>query len=310
MEPAVTRFGGALSAAIALLIALSVPTVSSPGEEPLLGRWEGAIIVRPAELEVGLAIEFQRQGGELRGTIAFPTQSADVHALAQVDAQGSVAQWIYKDPSGDPSFFNGVISAAGGELAGTVQDGGKTLRFVLRRVASVAPRPVVTRLSADGRELRSRFDRDAGDVRLLMILSPTCTYCRSNARMVQSYVLDRIKNSHVKVYVVWERINPHDSEAESRELAALMADARASHFWAENQFAGNAFRSGAGGDASPPPWDVLLAFAPNERWVERAPAPRFSMYGARSGELPEGKPFNAARLAAQVGELLELGPMP
>jgi len=293
-----------------LVFALANPCVAAAFDntDPLLGRWEGAILVRPAELEVGLTLDVRRSNGQLEGRISFPTQSSEVHQVAQLDAQGSGAQWIYKDPSGDPSFFEGVLSDDRQQLSGTVRDGGKVMRFTLLRVTRPPSPPRVIDLAPDGTELRSLFDSDASDVRLLMILSPSCAYCRSNARIVQAYVLDRIKNPNLKVYVVWERVNADDSEALAREFASLMSDPRATHLWSEHRFTGNSFRDVVGA-TSAPPWDLALLFRPGERWTSRAPAPDFFMYDQRiSGR--DSQPIQGVKLAEKVAGLLRAQPAP
>ncbi|MEP7010927.1 MAG: hypothetical protein ABJC13_11440 [Acidobacteriota bacterium] len=292
-----------------LLLLLSPSSLSgeTATPSPLVGRWEGAILVRPAELEVGLELDLVEKDKELSGTIAFPTQGGPSHALSAVDLRESAVQIVYKDANNDASVFNGVLSADLKEISGTVLDGGKTIRFALRRVTNPAAFLPLTLLSADGSELRSRFTEDLGSVRVLLILSPTCPYCRNMARLVREYVLDRIQNPALKFLVVWEEITSNDRRAEAEDASHLLNGPRVTNYWAEHRFTGRSFQ-GALGTKTMPPWDVVLVFGPSGAWPANAPAPSpdYFMHNLKGEELPADRKFNVEKLAEEIESRLKL----
>jgi len=57
--------------------------------------------------------------------------------------------------------------------------------------------------STDMKELRDKFNKDKGNVRLLLLLSPTRPECLRGASEIQSKVLEKIKGSDVRVYAVY-----------------------------------------------------------------------------------------------------------
>src|SRR5215467_12359201 len=51
--------------------------------------------------------------------------------------------------------------------------------------------------------LRARFNQDAGKVRLIVIVDPTCPPCRWGASEIEKQVLEAIPSNQLAVYVVW-----------------------------------------------------------------------------------------------------------
>lgn len=141
------------------------------------GSWEGAVVYVPAELEVEIFVDlFQDARGVLAGLIDIPTKPIEDEPLFNLRLDGSRIFWELQRDSG--TFpYEGTLSADGREIRGTSVDRGKTVEFWLKRRDPGAPervrvQPSLHTLSATGAELKEKFNADAGNVRLVMLLSP------------------------------------------------------------------------------------------------------------------------------------------
>jgi hypothetical protein len=126
-------------------------------------------------------------------------------------------------------------------------------------------------------------------------------YCRLSARVVQRYVLDKIPDERLKVYVVWGSYKELETEADARFAAPFLPDPRAIHFWTASTAPGDLFREplkplGLGPLSA---WDSFLLFAPETRWGDAPPVPAHFMHR----DVKE-KPLNGVRLFEQVRALL------
>ncbi len=155
----------------------------------LAGFWEGVILYQPAEIELEFAVEIAPDaGGRLVGTIDLPTQRMRHHPLSVVAQDGTRVHLQFRRDSeargADAPFdFNGELAAAGGTLTGTFigfyHGGENQFPFRLERRGEPGmerpepPAPPLHALSPAGDELIAAFNRDAGAVRLVMLLSPT-----------------------------------------------------------------------------------------------------------------------------------------
>jgi pimeloyl-ACP methyl ester carboxylesterase len=150
------------------------------------GLWAGTLIYKPAEQEAEVTVELARDPqGRWVGTIDVPNQNMKFFPLANVHAAGGSVSWQFDRFSDKAGIlvqtpFTGKLSADGGTISGDFFEGGRNhVPLVLRRIGEAgSPREEprlapVTLLSESGEELRAAFNRDAGKVRLLMLLSPT-----------------------------------------------------------------------------------------------------------------------------------------
>src|SRR5436309_12164064 len=98
-------------------------------------------------------------------------------------------------------------------------------------------------------------------------------FCTVSARVVQRYVLDRIADDRLTVYVLWGPYKEHETEAVARFAAPFVPDPRAVHFWTETTAAGEIFQEplkplGLGAGSA---WDSFLLYAPETRWGDSVP---------------------------------------
>jgi hypothetical protein len=264
------------------------------------GHWEGAIVIREAVFEVELSLDLEASPeGALRGKLSLPTQFVKDMPLQNVDFDGKKISFLTVDKDGVASSFQGDLSSGGEKIAGTMTESGQSAPFHLVRTAVKEARAVdIPRLSADGKELISRFNQDAGAVRLLVVLSPTCGRCRMGALFLNRYILEKIADPRLRVYILWEKVNPQDSPAAAQDAAKLVSDERVTQLWSEERFAGRAFQREVGLETSPA-WDIFLLFSGDQRWANTPPHPVEFEHGLE-GALPKEKELDAKRLAAAI----------
>lgn len=286
---------------------LALWTGFAAGAEPprLEGHWEGVIVVRPGEFEVDIKLDLVRSAdGSLSGHLSYPNQGPKEYGLDTVQVDGGNVLITSTDEQGTVSVFQGRSVDGGDILQGDLTEGGRKAPFELRR-ADAAPRkpPAVQSLSSDGAELKNLFNHDQGQVRVLMILSPTCGTCRMGARLVERH-LEPVRNPGLSVYVVWERIGPPDTPEAAAQAAALLADEHIHHFWSAARFASSAFQASVGVQRTTA-WDVFLVFGKGARWADGPPAFNSFMHNQKMHEeLPKDRLLNASRLAEEVKSLL------
>jgi hypothetical protein len=207
MEPRKRR-----ACALLALLFLLLPVASraegpqAPGFE---GLWAGVVIFQFAETEVDLVFRFDRQADATwRGTVTLPVQGMKDRPLQKVEVNGSDITFV----KGPTETFVGKLSPDGTMITGEFTQDGEAYPFELERRSGNEPVPPLQQLSADSGELKRMFNADAGKVRLLLLMSPTCQ-CKIAARVVQRHVLEQIDDDRLRVYVVWEPIKKDDDRA-------------------------------------------------------------------------------------------------
>jgi len=293
-----------LSFVVPSLLAAAAPAAPQPSFN---GQWAGVIQVRPAELEIEFKLDIHPgPNGAPVGKISFPSQNVDSHALESLEINGKSITFVYKDEH-DVSNFSGDLLPDGFTISGNLREQENVYPFSLeRKPANLEdhPRPALRTLSAAGEELKALFNQDRDDVRLLLVVSPSCSICRDSARVVKRYVLDTIENPRLRVYVVWEPIQPSDSQKLAADSTGFLDDPRATHFWGVNRFTGTSFKQ-AVGLTKFPAWDVFLVFGPGQQWTADPPNPDFFMHNLLGNdELPKDRHLNGQKLAEVVREQL------
>jgi hypothetical protein len=280
------------------------PARSAQEGAKLEGHWEGAVIYSPATLEVDFSIDLSRDGkGIWTGTMDIPVLGVESVPLQELSVNGSRLAFTYRDPQ-RARTFSGGLAETGDLIQGDSVEGKSTASFELRRVArrEARSRPAIHSLSQDGRELATLFNQDQQDVRLLIIVAPTCERCRVGTRMVQRYVLDQIPDPDLRVYVVWLARHKDDTQEAAQKATALLPDPRVTHFWIDNPSVSDLFKPSLGLTEGTV-WDVFLSFAPGLRWMEQPPAPTSYMHMLYE-VLPKERQLDGQQLQESLKALL------
>lgn len=118
-------------------------------------------------------------------------------------------------------------------------------------------------------QLKEAFDGDAGHVRLVALLSPSCGYCVKGYRYMQR-ILDEVPDERLRMYVVWEPMLSGDNRALAERMSRKAGDPRlARHFWDPQQLSGKAWQRTL--ELPGVAWDVYFVYGPDARWDENAP---------------------------------------
>jgi len=149
-------------------------------------------------------------------------------------------------------------------------------------------------------KLRRAFNDSLGDVRMLLILSPSCPGCQEGSRDVQKQILDKIDFDHLKVFVVWFPLLDADNRDVAVRTSATFTDPRVSQFWMSDWTLGNLY-----GKVLPFPKDykyhvavdVYLIFDEKQTWRSDA-VPKPASFMHRLGE--DERLFKVETLRAMV----------
>lgn len=118
---------------------------------------------------------------------------------------------------------------------------------------------------------------------------------------MQRYVLDRVQDPNLKVYLVWGPMLGGEKEEDAREATALVPDARAIHFWTAVHSLAEALRAPAGLKEELA-WDTFLLFPRGMKWEDVPPSPAYVMHVGK--RLPPERRLNGEKMLEQVKQLL------
>lgn len=135
-------------------------------------------------------------------------------------------------------------------------------------------------LDVEMTQLRRAFNDDAGKVRLVLGVSPTCASCLRRAAMTQKQLLEAFRDPGLVAHVVW--LPTHGArERHVPEATRLLENGRATHYWDGHDSFMDLFEeplSERPGDAE----GVVMLYGPAARWSERTPpTPEAWVYEAR-----------------------------
>ena len=278
------------------------PLLAQPAN--LAGHWEGTIVVAPGESETDIFTELAGgPGKEVTGEVWFPLQHTQRYVIQSFSREGSHISFHVKDENSIVTSFEGEIAADGRSIAGKMVEGTSIAPFTLERRD---PRPEaeikLQRLSQDGSELRTAFNRHLGHPRIVVALSPFSLFSRTTLRLIARYVLAAIDDPGLRLFVVWETPKAYEAaEREIRENAPLFADPRVTHFWSPTGFLSGNY------NALSKSTDPCLLFSNDALWGGTAPAPyRFkqSRRGGSKEKIAQEAKFNAIELSFDVQALL------
>ena len=304
---------GALALAAAL--AVFAPRAAPAGVEDFAGLWRGAVVYEPAKKEIEVLVELAPGAdGALAGTIDIPSFRIEYKPLEEVRVDGREVSFLFRyhsETRGEnaPFVFEGALAEGGGAITGEFTEFTGRMPFRLERIGDAfserpAPAtPPVRAMAPAGDELRAAFNRDAGDVRLLLLLSPRCGICLSSARMIQRHVFDRLDSPRLAGYVVWGPMLGDETEAHAETATGFLDDPRVDHFWTPVHTLASALSGPVGLPADEPAWDTFLLYPPEVSWGDKPPKPAVVMHVDRS--LPKEQTLDAESLHARIAELLD-----
>lgn len=113
--------------------------------------------------------------------------------------------------------------------------------------------------------LRTQFNQDMGQTRLILFLSPTGVECITGARWVQTQLLEEYSSASLRVYAVW--LPMMGSDTPERWDKTVMPDPRATHFWDDALLLAKWFPKKIDsweGTA----WDIYYLYGPDATWEE------------------------------------------
>jgi hypothetical protein len=122
-------------------------------------------------------------------------------------------------------------------------------------------------IGTQAQTLRGAFNTDAGAVRVLALVSPTCGACLRGAADLQHGVFATIGDAKLRGSIVWvPKLDGHKANVD--EATHTVADTRASHYWDADGYLVHAYDTilGLHQDGSNPPaptyWMTQLGGAP------------------------------------------------
>lgn len=134
-----------------------------------------------------------------------------------------------------------------------------------------------TALQPSDQPLKAAFDRDRDDVRVVMLVSPTCPFCLEGVSELEAALFETERSSRLVGFIVWVPMLQGKIE-DVPSAAALAPDSRISQFWDGSNDLGLRFERLLPTPGSPA-WDVYLLYAPGVLWNGAAPPkPAFWMH--------------------------------
>ncbi len=146
--------------------------------------------------------------------------------------------------------------------------------------------------------VRKAFNADAGKVRVVMLVSPTCGMCLKGASEVSQQIA-KVDGKKVSLYAVWvPRLGGREKDVPA--ATRVVADPFTREYWDGNDLLGVAYRRVLGwkdDDA----WDVYMVYGPRAQWTgDLPPTPDFYMHQ----DAEPGLRLDASVFGAKVKELM------
>lgn len=168
------RITRALPTFFCLAALLIVPSLCR-ADDGFEGRWEGAILFKEGQIELDMVARLQQQPeGDWKAVVDLPVVGVVDHSTedVRIEEDRIVLRFTLQ---GAEQTLTGSLDEDGKVIEGTFQRGEQPpVPVYLERRAAPEDRPDVELLSLSGpAELKERFNRDRGNVRLVLLLAPT-----------------------------------------------------------------------------------------------------------------------------------------
>lgn len=121
-------------------------------------------------------------------------------------------------------------------------------------------------------ELKDSFNKQAGKVKFVAILSSTCGWCLQGAQAVQKSVIDQMKSKDIGVIIVWTNMLKTDDKENAYKAASMFKDPSiVQYFDADNKFGDMvAKRLNPKGEKA---WDIYMFYDKEIEWNKAIPRP-------------------------------------
>ena len=121
-------------------------------------------------------------------------------------------------------------------------------------------------------------------------------------------MLDKIKDSDLRVYAVYLPVLDGDQESRVASAAKYIPDSRVSYFWDGKGELGQGYSGVLKIPEGKTAWDVYLLFDCNAEWKESPPVPTYWMHQLWAlWDIAADRRINADTLAGEVKKLLQPG---
>lgn len=151
--------------------------------------------------------------------------------------------------------------------------------------------------------LAEAFEAEAGQVRFVALLSPSCPYCMQGYRYMLR-LMEEIEDPGLRIYIVWEPMLSGDSKRLAARQSRRADDPRVVYqAWDEERVSGRAWRDVLAMDGIA--WDVYFLYGADAAW----PADRPGRPAYWQHQLPElqgaADHLDYERLKAEIERLLK-----
>ena len=126
--------------------------------------------------------------------------------------------------------------------------------------------------------------------------------CRQGVSVIQSKVLDVLKDNSLRVIVVWVPMLPTDKDAPDQDTLALMPDKRATQFWDAKRSTPFPVGRALGLPEGFAAWDVYLLYPPGAKFEQQMPKPVYWQHQLPVKTAPR---LNGNSFAAEVRKVLK-----
>jgi hypothetical protein len=164
----------------------------------------------------------------------------------------------------------------------------------------------LTDLTDDLSLLKRDFNASAGEVRMLLVLSPGCPGCQEGSQVIQQKLLEKLSSPSLKLYVVWFPLLPKDNRELAQKAVSYFHDPRVRQYWLPSWKLAN----GYGGILEFPKdykyqvaVDVYMVFDDQVKWEDALPRPTTYMH--RLGEAPNERHLDGDKLRDTVEKLVQ-----
>ena len=128
--------------------------------------------------------------------------------------------------------------------------------------------------------LKAHFNREPSQLRVLLLLAPSCSYCLKGATVIER-ILQQRPDQPLAVFVVWQPMLATDWGRPGTGSLGRLSDRRVRQFWDADHTVAHALKASfaAREDAlgccvtDGVWWDLVAVFPPGEPWSEQFPEP-------------------------------------